>query len=102
MALNGPANPLEYADLRSTRDVLQPDAEATGGAVLRVGPDATRIPDLRRVDARERAAGSDWIGLRERGAYAVRSSRSRLLMPGLPAATLFILLALIAWRREGR
>lgn len=102
VALNGPANPREYADLQSTTDVLQPLAEATRGGVFRVGEGGAGLPDVRRVSGRGEAAGSGWLGLRERGAYAVRSSTSIPLMPGLIAAAVFLLILLWAWRREGR
>ncbi len=102
VALNGPANPKEYADLRSTTDVLKPLAEASGGGVFRLGKSGGNIPDIRRVANRGNAAGGNWLGLRERGAYAVRSSRSIPLMPGVIVAGLLVILLILAWRREGR
>lgn len=102
VALNGPANPREYADLQSTTQVLQPLADASRGGVIRINETAGNLPDIRRVGQRGAAAGSGWLGLRERGAYAVRSSTSVPLMPGLLAAALLTLLLLWAWRREGR
>ena len=102
VALNGPANPREYADLQSTTEVLAPLANATRGGVFRIGENGTGLPELRRVSERANAAGSNWLGLRERGAYAVRSSTSIPLMPGLIAAGVLLLLLLWAWRREGR
>jgi len=42
------------------------------------------------------------LGLRERGAYAVRSSTSLPLLPGILAMALIVLLLMLAWRREGR
>jgi hypothetical protein len=102
VALNGPANPKEYADLQSSTDILQPFAEESGGGVFRLNQDGSGQPDIRRVGQRASTAGSNWIGLRERGAYAVRSSISRPLLPGIIAAALLVLLLLIAWRREGR
>ena len=45
---------------------------------------------------------ANWLGLRERGAYAVRSSTSLPLLPGLLAIGLILLALLAAWRREGR
>ncbi|MEE9381112.1 MAG: hypothetical protein V3V03_06890 [Hyphomonadaceae bacterium] len=102
VALNGPANPKEYADLRSTTDVLEPVSEATSGGVFRVRGDGSNLPDVRRVGRRGNAHGSNWLGLRERDAYAVRSSTSQPLLPGLLGAFLIIGLLLLAWRREGR
>ncbi|MDX1292131.1 MAG: hypothetical protein R3265_04905 [Hyphomonas sp.] len=102
VALNGPANPKEYADLQSTTDVLEPLARETGGGVFRLNATGTNLPDIRRTGARGQAAGGNWLGLRERGAYAVRSSTSQPLLPGLIAAAFLIGLLLLAWRREGR
>jgi len=102
IALNGPANPKEYADLTSTADLLEPVARATGGAVVRLNEAGTNLPDIRRIGNQRTAAGNGWIGLRERDAYAVRSSTSQPLLPGILAAAALILMLLLAWRREGR
>ena len=102
VALNGPANPLEYANLRSSAEILAPLAEATNGGVFRVNASATDLPDIRRVSRRANAAGNNWLGLRERDAFTVRDSRSTPLMPGVLAALLTIILMMLAWRREGQ
>ncbi|MCA8898979.1 MAG: hypothetical protein KDA39_09645, partial [Hyphomonas sp.] len=102
VALNGPANPKEYADLQSTTELLKPLAKATGGGVFRINKDASNLPEIRRTGARGVSAGGNWLGLRERGAYAVRSSSSQPLLPGIAAAAFLMVLLLIAWRREGR
>ncbi len=102
VALNGPANPKEYADLRSSPDVLAPVAEVTRGGIVRVGESGQDLPEIRRVGPRANAAGAGWLGLRDRGAYAVRSSTSQTLLPGLAAAMTVLILLLFAWRREGR
>lgn len=101
VALNGPANPKEYADLQSTIKVLQPLARATGGGVFRLNADGSGLPDIRRSGTRGSSAGGNWLGLRERGAYAVRSSSSQALLPGVIAAALLVIFLLLAWRREG-
>lgn len=102
VALNGPANPKEYADLQSTIKVLTPLARATGGGVFRLNPDGTGLPDIRRSGPGGVSAGGNWLGLRERGAYAVRSSSSQALLPGIAAAAILVIFLLLAWRREGR
>jgi hypothetical protein len=104
VALRGPEHPREYADLRATTTVLRPLADATGGRVWRIGdsgqPD--RMPNLRRVNPRGPAGGDDWLGIRKRGAYAVRSTESILLLPGWVGMMLAVGLMMLAWRREGR
>ncbi|MEO0784669.1 MAG: hypothetical protein AAFY10_03155 [Pseudomonadota bacterium] len=102
VALNGPANPKEYADLQSTTEVLRPLADATRAGVIRIGTNGENVPDIRRVGRSGSASGSGWIGLRERDAYVVRSSTSRPLLPGIAAALALMLFLLVAWRREGR
>ena len=102
VTLNGPANPKEYADLQSSTDVLAPVARATGGGVFRLNTDGSGLPAIRRTGARGQSAGNNWLGLRERGAYAVRSSASQPLLPGIVGAILILSLLLLAWRREGR
>ncbi|KDA04447.1 hypothetical protein [Hyphomonas oceanitis] len=102
VALNGPANPKEYADLQSSTEIMAPFSKQTGGGVFRLNAAGTDIPDIRRVSARGAAAGNNWLGLRERGAYAVRSSTSQPLLPGILAAALLVILLILAWRREGQ
>lgn len=102
VALSGPANPKEYADLRSVTDALTPVTEATGGGIFRLNASGSNVPDLRRVTRRANAAGNNWMGLRERDAYAVRDSRSTPLLPGFLAALLIAIFMMLAWRREGQ
>ncbi len=101
VALNGPANPIEYSALEATGDVLAPLAEATGGGVYAI-ENASDVPDIRTVARRANTNGSNWLGLRERGAYAVRNSTSLPLLPGLLAVLLVLGFVIWAWRREGR
>ncbi len=102
VTLNGPANPKEYAALEATDSVLAPLADRTGGGVYTLDNPSDNIPDVRRVSRTGDAEGGNWMGLRERGAYAVRSSTSLPLLPGLLAAGLIVIFLLLAWRREGR
>lgn len=102
IALSGPENPKEYANLESTPALLEPVAAAGGGGVFQLNEAGTSLPDIRRVGSQKNAAGANWLGLRERGAYAVRSSTSQGLLPGILAAGALVLFLLLAWRREGR
>jgi len=101
VALNGPANPREFAALEATGEVLRPLSEASGGGIYTVER-PNQAPDIRMVGRRADASGGNWLGLRERGAYAVRSSTSLPLLPGILAIALILLALLAAWRREGR
>jgi hypothetical protein len=102
VALNGPANPKEYASLQSTSDVMQPISKTTNGGVFRAGADGRRLPDIRRTGKRGDTAGNNWLGLREAAGYAVRASESQALLPGILAAAAILALLLAAWWREGR
>lgn len=103
VTLRGPTHPREYLDLRATSDKVQPLATATLGGVFRLGADGTpTMPRLQRVGERGNASGSDWFGLRERGAYAVRATESTTLLPGVVGMLLAALFMMLAWRREGR
>ena len=103
VTLRGPTHPREYLDLRATADKVQPLATATLGGVFRLGADGTPdMPRLQRVGDRGNASGSDWFGLRERGAYAVRATESTTLLPGVVGMLLACAFMMLAWRREGR
>lgn len=96
----GPASPKEFENPLASFDILAPLTAATGGAQIMLRE--TGIPALRRVSGSRRAYGSDWIGLRERGAYVVRDSRLTPLAPGWLALLIAAALLLGAWRMEGR
>ena len=102
VTLNGPANPKEYAALEATGEVLEPLVRRTGGGIYTLDTPSDSLPDIRRVGRNADAQGGNWLGLRERGAYAVRSSTSVPLLPGLLAALAIVAFLLLAWRREGR
>lgn len=97
--LNGPAHPREFADLRSTTEVIEPLTDATNGSVRRVSG-ANDVPSLRPTS--NGGAGSDWIGIRDRKAYVVRDSSSTPILPTWLVAGMLFALLVLAWRREGR
>lgn len=103
VTLRGPAHPREYLDLRATGDLLAPLAAATLGGVFRIGSDGSPdMPQIRRIGERGNAAGGDWMGLRNREAYAVRATDSTNLLPGPVGMLLAVVFMMLAWRREGR
>lgn len=103
VALHGPAHPKEYVNVEATTALLQPVATATLGGVSRIGVGPNpNVPSIRRIGARGNAAGDGWIGLRKRGAYAVRTTRSITLLPDAVGMALAVLFMMMAWRREGR
>ncbi len=104
VAASGPLNPVEFADLRATDEVLAPLLRATSGGASFVGVgEEARAPELRRVDEDARQlSGSTWLGLPRRNVSVATSQTSTPLAP----AVLVVLLALgvlaAAWFREGR
>ncbi|MAK60089.1 MAG: hypothetical protein CMK09_03835 [Ponticaulis sp.] len=97
--LNGPSQPREYADLRSSTEVMEPLASATNGSVRRVSS-ADNVPEIRASGSG--GAGGNWIGIRDRNAYVVRDSSSTPILPAWLVAGMLFGLLLLAWRREGR
>lgn len=103
VTLRGPTHPREYLDLRATTEKVQPLTVETLGGIFKLGADGTpSMPELRRIGERGNAAGSNWMGLRKREAYAVRATDSTTLLPGVVGMLLACLFMMLAWRREGR
>lgn len=96
-----PANPPEFADLRADPALMRPVVSATGGAARYVGG-GPAIPDIRRVAAGRDAAGSGWIGLRQREDHTVTGIAAMPLLPPWLALALLLGVAVMGWRREAR
>jgi hypothetical protein len=99
VAAAGPPNPLEYRDVRSTRERLNPLVEASGGAHVRVN-DGT--PRLRKVDPDRDSAGRGWIGLDANRDYRVAGVMEVPLLPAVLALILVLGTLIAAWFREGK
>ncbi|MCE1237709.1 MAG: hypothetical protein LWW93_15270 [Hyphomicrobiales bacterium] len=100
----GPADPLEFAELRSNETRLAPIAAATGGSVRRLAGTAGEALPLPRVVLRDGGgmSGAGWIGLRPSRAVVATGAESIALAAGLAAAALLIALLAAVWWREGR
>ena len=99
----GPANPLEFAEVTSTTDVLAPIAEATGGSSRRLDDGSgLHVPRIVAVRSGDTYAGDDWIGLKMSDASVVRGIGVLPVFTGLLG--LLLLLGSLAgtWAREGR
>jgi hypothetical protein len=99
-AVAGTLNPLEFADVRSTPEKLDPVIKAQGGSVNWLVDG--KLPEIRRVAAERTVAGRGWIGLRANGDYIVRGVTEIPLLPALATLALAIGTLILAWRREGR
>jgi len=100
LAAAGPLNPIEFADVRTTAERLDPAVKATGGGLFWVARDG--MPEIRRVGPGRAAAGYGWMGFRANGDYVVTGFSETPLLPGLVALLLTVGTLIAAWRREGR
>lgn len=99
VAAAGPPNPLEYRDVRSTRERLGPLVDASGGAHVRVDDG---VPRLRKVDPERDSAGRGWIGLDANRDYRVAGVMEVPLLPAVLALILVLGTLIAAWFREGK
>ena len=100
VAAVGPASPKEFEDPVSGDARLSSLMQATGGGTQRLEDQAT--PQIRQVREGRTAHGRGWLGLSLREAYDVRDIRLTPLLPAWAWMLLAGLLALGAWRIEGR
>jgi hypothetical protein len=100
----GPANPKEFAEVTSTRDVLAPLATATGGDVVRLdnGSGSVEIPRVLAVRSGSIFKGDDWIGVKMRDASIVRGIGVLPIFAGLLGLLLLLSSIAATWLREGR
>ena len=112
-AHNGPANPREFVDSRSTGEFLAPLAAETGGLVARlVDVDGELdLPRIVPIRAGTSTAGKDWIGIRMTEASVLKGiNRIPLLsgfvdlfgVVGLLGLLVLVGLPFATWIREGR
>jgi hypothetical protein len=98
----GPLNPREYLEVTSTREVLLPLANGTGGGVLRLADLSGGVPRIAQIRSAERFAGPDWIGIKMRDASVVRGLGLFPLFAGLSGLLILMAGIAAAWAREGR
>jgi hypothetical protein len=98
VAAVGELNPKEYADLRTTAEVLAPVVAKSGGGLEWL---VDGVPGLRRVKPGRDASGSGWIGLVANGDYLVTGVEQVPLLPAILVLALALGVLMLAWRREG-
>ena len=98
LAVTGPINPIELANLQSTEHILSPLVKKTGGGLFWV---RSGLPDVRMVRSDRDRAGRGWFGMVENKTYVVNDVAQTSLLP--PEALLLLILAVIitAWWHEG-
>ncbi len=99
VAVVGPAAPKEFENPVSSGEVLAPVTAATRGEVRRL---EDGMPDLRMVREGRATAGRGWIGMTDREAFQLRDIRQVALAPAWLMLILASILAVAAWRVEGR
>ena len=99
IAAIGTLNPKEFADVRATPVVLQPVADATGGAIRWL---TDGLPDIRRPTPGRETRGGGWIGLVAHHDYLVTGVTQIPLLPALAILVLLVGGLLLGWRREAR
>ncbi|HLL26937.1 MAG TPA: hypothetical protein VKT73_04720 [Xanthobacteraceae bacterium] len=98
----GPINPREYAEVTSTKEVVEPLTSATGGGVWRIDELGAPAPHVVGVRSGERFAGADWLGLKMREASTLRGLGLFPLFAGLSGLLILLAGVAAAWAREGR
>jgi hypothetical protein len=98
----GPLNPREYFEVTSTRDVMLPLANGTGGGVLRLADLSGGAPRIAQIRSAERYAGPDWLGIKMRDASVVRGLGLFPLFAGLSGLLILMAGIAAAWARESR
>jgi len=99
LAAAGSLNPVEFADLRSTDEILRPLSKATGGGLHWI---TEGIPDLRRTRPNRDSSGRGWLGLTANKASVVTGLTQIPLLPAFVFLPLVLLGLMAAWWREGR
>ncbi|MCU0830274.1 MAG: hypothetical protein MUC58_01935 [Rhizobiaceae bacterium] len=92
----------EFQAVTSTPEIVQPLAEATGGAVIRLASSSgVRVPNIVPVRGRT-AAGDDWIGLRPTQDSLLTAVNRQPLFAGFLGLGVLLVALGAAWWREGR
>jgi hypothetical protein len=99
----GPLNPREFADPRSSTELLEPIARRSGGTVQRAYPEGRmEVPRVVAVRGNEPASGPGWVGVRLTEASVLKGIESYPLFAGLLGLALLLAGIGFAWFRESR
>ncbi|TAH34748.1 MAG: hypothetical protein EYC62_05180 [Alphaproteobacteria bacterium] len=96
----GGLNPLEYSDLRSSKDKLNNFVESTNGSIRWISEDG--IPDIRHLEGNRSLSGHRWIGVKKNNNYSITGIKQTAVIPPLAYLLLGSILLLLAWRKEGK
>ncbi len=99
-ALIGDLNPPELRGIRTTAQLLQPVATASGGTVQWLADNAT--PDIRFLNSSKIFGGNNWIGLKSNNSYQVTGVKDTPFLPDWVYVLLLMGLVAGSWWVEGR
>ena len=104
LASVGPANPKEFAAVRSTPDRLAPITKETGGSIRRLAGanSALTVPNVVTLRRSTSYSGSNWIGLKTTDASVLRGIDRLPLLSGLIGLAILLGVLSLTWFREGR
>lgn len=102
LAASGEGAIAELGAVQTSRGLMDPVAEATGGGIFVVRRPGDALPDLRRVNPNRTLAGRNWAGLPRRDIQAVQAVRIRPVAPALLWLAAIGSLIIAAWLLEGR
>ena len=98
-AVVGELDPLEFRNVLTSAEPLQPLLEKTGGKALWLSETATP-----RIRLRENGpfAGHNWLGLQNNNAYSVTGATEKPFLPPWLALCLLLIMTVLTWYYEGR
>jgi hypothetical protein len=104
----GNEDPREMSEVTASAAKLEPLISSTGGGVFwtraspGVEPAKVDIPRVTLLSGAKVLAGSGWLGLKDREAFATRGVKLTPMFTGLLALAALLALLSLAWWREGR
>jgi len=96
----GPENPLEYQEVVSTTEKLQPLAESTGGSSKRLG-DPVVVPRILAMRESPIYAGAGFIAIKRTGASALIGVSRHPLAEGFGGLIVLVGALIVMWLTEG-
>lgn len=96
----GNISPKELEDLVSTKDIMSPVTDQSGGGIYWAG--SGHIPDIQMLTGTRKYAGKSWLGLRSNNDYSISGVSSHPILSGWLAALILLLTVIAGWYSEGR
>jgi hypothetical protein len=97
----GNPNTPEFGAMVATSEKLEALAKASSGTTMWLA-DYPGGPEIRRTEKTASQNGWGWIGLKKNGQYRITGSNATPLWPAWAILSIILVIAMWAWRREGR